>query len=404
MRMLRKVLSLMLALVMCLSLNVFALSGNDILHSGTQGVIIAKDAGVKAVLSKNADTLTVDVELVGEMNLITCIQTGFKFDATKLTYVGMELDEDFAALIANWTNGCSDSFASMGYVVGGYTANGKDYAINVAENTSIGFMTFTFTIANNVDINSTNYEDIINFNWDFFAQSWLTIDLTELNIDSTNHANIDVFSFDASALDSYNLSVNDPANGIAGISAPTVKGGEKVTVTATPAVGYYISSVMANEENITSSFNAYRGGKAEYIPSADTAFTVTFAKIESVSSEAESAGMTGVDAFTLPEVFRGKATDSATEYVSVAFGQIAPATGKTVAGYGIYLTYSDGRNVTTMAQGIGPKFPAEKKSADNKFGIIFEQLRPDSYNAQTYIEYTDGTIVKGIKVPFTVAE
>ena len=182
--MLKKVLSIVLALTMIASFNAFALSSSEVLNSDTQAIMIGENAGVEAVLTKDSGILTVDVELVGELNLLTCVQSGFKYDTTKLTYVSMETSEEFATLATNWTNGCSDGFATMGYVVGAYTANSRDYAINVAADERTPFMTFKFAISETEDINSNNYEDIISFNWDFFAQTWLTIDLDKLNIDA----------------------------------------------------------------------------------------------------------------------------------------------------------------------------------------------------------------------------
>ncbi len=209
------------------------------------------------------------------------------------------------------------------------------------------------------------------------------------------------------------ITVNKTGSGIAEIStdeatgliSAVVPGNKKVKLNITPAIGYYISSVQENGVEKAGSFDAYKGSTYTYTALEDATFEVFFDKIESVSADVTaSTGMTGVDALTLPEVFKGKVNNESTEDVSVAFGQISPNSGKTIEGYGIYLTYSDGSDVTTAASGIGPKFPAENKSSDNQFGIIFEQLKPGSYFAQTYIEYTDGSIVKGIKVPFTVAE
>ncbi|MBR2471195.1 MAG: hypothetical protein IKB55_00790 [Clostridia bacterium] len=397
--MFKKVLSIILALTMIASLNIFALSGAEI-KDADQTVLVGEGAGVETVLTKSGDTFKLDVFFVGPMNKVTGLQTGFKFDKNSLTYVGMETNTDFLALASDWSEAHKSNYLSSGYIQGGYTTTATNKSISIAAGEKLNFMTFTFSIIGDAEINSTNYEDFVSYNNNLRAGTMMTLNLST-SVSST--ANPDIFSFDASGLDSYNLSINTPENGIAELFATTVKGGEKVTLNVTPAIGYYIDSVMAGEANITSSVvDVYRGGEIEYAPTADTAFTVTFAEIVVDNDVTTSTGMTGVDALTLPEVFKGKVNNEAVEDVSIAFGQVAPATGREMVGYGIYLTYADdSSDVTTMKPGVGPKFAANSKSADNQFGIIFEQLRPGSYNAQTYIEYTDG-IVYGIKVPFTV--
>ncbi|MBQ9097733.1 MAG: hypothetical protein IJY55_04985 [Clostridia bacterium] len=206
------------------------------------------------------------------------------------------------------------------------------------------------------------------------------------------------------------VTINETTNGIVEFSTTdkssvTVQKNTKVYLNIIPAIGYYIESVKENGTEKAGSIDVYRGGTYTYVASEDAVFTVTFSPITNVTDKiTEDTGMTGMDALTLPEVFRGKVNNEATEDVAVAFGQIAPNTEKEIVSYGIYLTYENGTDVTTANPKIGPKFAhTSERSSDNQFGIIFEQLTQGSYFAQTYIEYTDG-IVKGIKVPFTVAE
>lgn len=400
----KKVVSLILVLIMLMSLNAFALSSSDIAFSGK--TMIGAGAGVETVLTKSGNTLTATMYLVGPLTDLSTVQVGLKTNTAKLTYdaVNSGITDEFDALTSAWTK------SSKGRIMSGYQYAGDQNAdstttgayISIAAGTRLKYAEYKYTMLE--DITSTNYEDAI-----------MVVDhaiiRTKLIAESNNAKSVgfpaypEVFTINASSLDAFNISINTPANGITDISATQVAGGQSVGVTAIPAVGYYISNVMAGTANITSSFDAYLGGTIQYTPTANTDITVTFAEIESVNSDVTaSTGMTGVDARTLPEVFRGKADNEAADDVSVAFGQIAPNSGKTVKGYGIYLTYADGRDVTTAAPSIGPKFAAKTISADNQFGIIFEQIKAGSYFAQTYIEYTDGSTVFGIKVPFTVAE
>lgn len=403
--MMKRVLSIVLALVMLLSLNAFALSNSDVTHNDVK--IIGTGAGVEVVFTKSGSTLTARAYLVGELNNMTSVNVGFKANNTYLTITTNDvlLSDEFRALVPTWNCDTKKFTAnSSGYNYAAYHTNATtaDGYAAIPAGSRMLFATMNYTIADGLNVTSENIGDMIAFNATFRAQSKIVFNG---NKDVTSDTNPEVFTFNTSGLDSYNLSINTPANGVATLADTVVAGGQSTTITVTPAVGYYISSVMAGEANITSSFDAYRGGSAQYTPTASTAITVTFAKIETVNSEITAAtGMTGPDASTLPEVFRGKINDGDAENVSVAFGQIEPNVGKTIKGYGIYLTKSNGDDVTTMKPGVGPKFPAESKSADNQFGIIFEQLKAGSYNAQTYIEYTDGSIVLGIKVPFTVAE
>ena len=400
----KKVVSLILVLIMLMSLNAFALSSSDIAFSGK--TMIGAGAGVETVLTKSGNTLTATMYLVGPMTDLSTVQVGLKTNTAKLTYDAENsgITDEFDELTSAWTK------SSKGRIMSGYQYAGDQNAdstttgayISIAAGTKLKYAEYKYTMLE--DINSTNYEEAI-----------MVVDhaiiRTKLIAESNNAKSVgfptypEVFTINASGLDSYNLSINTPANGVATLSETTVAGGQSADLTVIPAVGYYISSVMAGEANLASSFDAYRGGTIKYAPTADTAITVTFAEINNVTEDVTtSTGMTGVDALTLPEVFRGKVNNEDVKDVSVAFGQIAPNAGKTVAGYGIYLTKADGSDVTTAAPSIGPKFAAKSISPENQFGIIFEQIKPGSYNAQTYIEYTDGSIVLGIKVPFTVAE
>ena len=398
--MMKKTLAVILVLIMIFSVNVFALS-NSVVTGSNDTVFAGIGAGMESTLTKSGNILTVDIDLVGPMNLITGVSSGFKFDTTKLTYNSMVVGEGFANATAGWAENLKETNAASGYITSIHSTSSTSASINVAEGTRMDYVTMQFTIADGEDINSSNFNDAIWYANEVKAKAKFTFNLNGLNALITTYPNL--FSFDASGLDSYNLSVNTPANGVAELGSTTVAGGQSTTLTVIPAVGYYIDSVMAGATNIASSFDAYRGGSINYTPTANTDITVTFAAIENVTEDVTTAtGMTGVDAHTLPEVFRGKADAEATEDVSVAFGQIAPNAGKTIKGYGIYLTNSDGSDVTTAAPSIGPKFAAKTISDDNQFGIIFEQIKAGSYFAQTYIEYTDGSIVFGIKVPFTV--
>lgn len=400
----KKVLSIVLALMMIVSVNAFALSTSDLTDGSSAEVLMGIGSGMETVLTKSGNTLTAKVELVGPLKKVTGMTAGFWFDTTKITYASHAIENEFQTIAPTWEKSEKVNYTSTGYINVMYTTTNANVSIDIAAGDRISYATFTFTILDGEDVTSANYADIIKYSDAVKAKSKLECNLASLSI-TPKVDTTEIFSFDASGLDSYNLSINTPANGVATLSETTVAGGQSADLTVIPAVGYYISSVMAGETNITSSFDAYRGGTIEYTPTANTAITVAFAELENVTEDVTtSTGMTGVDALTLPEVFRGKVDNEAIEDVSIAFGQIAPNGGKEVAGYGIYLTNSDGSDVTTAAPSIGPKFAAKSISADNQFGIIFEQIKPGSYFAQTYIEYTDGSIVLGIKVPFTVAE
>ena len=400
----KRVLSMVLALIMLLSFNAFALSTTEITKDDAK--VVGIGGGIEVVFTKSGNILTAKTYVVGEFNNMNGVNVGLKANNSYLTTTedDIVLSDEFAALQPDWNLSAKRYYGNVsGYNYAGYHTNAEtlnDY-ISVASGERLLFVTINYTIVDNVEVTSANIGDMISFNAQWRAQSKITVNDKS---DITATTDPEVFEFNTAGLDSYNLSINTPANGIATLSETTVAGGKSTDLTVIPAVGYYIESVMAGSSNITSSFDAYRGGTIEYTPTANTAITVTFAEIENVTEDVTtSTGMTGVDALTLPEVFRGKVNNEATEDVSIAFGQVAPNGGKEVAGYGIYLTNFDGSDVTTAAPSIGPKFAAKTISADNQFGIIFEQIKAGSYFAQTYIEYKDGSIVLGIKVPFTVA-
>ena len=404
----KKILLITLVLTMLLSFNAFALTSSEIIDGGVK--VAGVDSGVEVVLSKNGSNLTATAYLVGELKNISGITVGLQFPDSALlagnkASVAVVTADEFTAAAPTWSctpknvdyqqknmAGCVASFSPLNPVL-----------LNVDANARLKFVEITYTLAENIDITSENYDDYLEFLMRSPAST--TIKLGSTTVQPNDATYFSLYSFDPSGLDSFNISVSPTTNGVATLSATKVAGGQSTDLTVIPAVGYYISSVMAGEANLASSFDAYRGGTIKYAPTADTAITVTFAEINNVTEDVTtSTGMTGVDALTLPEVFRGKVNNEDVKDVSVAFGQIAPNAGKTVAGYGIYLTKADGSDVTTAAPSIGPKFAAKSISPENQFGIIFEQIKPGSYNAQTYIEYTDGSIVLGIKVPFTVAE
>lgn len=401
--MLKKVLALVMALMMVMSLVAFAGSSSEVKYNDE--VVLGQGAEMETVFAKSGTTLTATVYLTGLIQNANAVQVGLKIlDTSKLTYVSHNIAPEFEEAIPSaWD--ITEKLNNAKTIAGYYAAkNASNEYFYLAAGATLKLAEFNYNIVGNTEVNSSNVMDLIAYNNNFSAETRLAFFESNSSYIDADADNYGIYVMDPSGLDSYNLSINTPANGVATLSATTVAGGQTADLTVIPAVGYYISSVMAGEANLASSFDAYRGGTIKYAPTADTAITVTFAEINNVTEDVTtSTGMTGVDALTLPEVFRGKVNNEDVKDVSVAFGQIAPATGREVVGYGIYLTYDDGRLVTTMAQGIGPKFPAERKSSDNQFGIIFEQLKPGSYNAQTYIEYIDG-IVYGIKVPFTVAE
>lgn len=237
-----------------------------------------------------------------------------------------------------------------------------------------------------------------------------------LRMGGTGVTNADEYNFTFGEL-TRDVSVSKTENGIAELSTDT-ETGNKLTVkkdtvvklNITPAIGYYISSIKKNGEQEAGSIDAYKGGIYTYTANADAEFTVTFAKITNVTDEiTDKTGMTGVDALTLPEVFKGKHEMPALNgnpkdvTVAVVFGQVVPD--KTPVEYGIYLTYQDsGEPVRTNNAQIGPYFKAKGKSEDNQFGVLFSGLKVDKYYAQTYVKYGENDISLGIKVPFTVDE
>ncbi len=216
------------------------------------------------------------------------------------------------------------------------------------------------------------------------------------------------------------VSVKETENGIAelststesGLSEVTVEKNTKVKLNITPAIGYYISSIKKNDAEEPGSIDAYKGGTYTYTATADAEFTVTFAKITTVTDEIKKeTGMTGTDALTLPAVFNGSHTLKDKEgidkpvNVAIAFGQIDAAE-KIPVEWGIYLTYQDTETpVTTMNSKIGPYFKAvDKSETDNQFGVLFSGLKAANYYAQTYVKYSNGDEYFGIKVPFTIEQ
>lgn len=213
------------------------------------------------------------------------------------------------------------------------------------------------------------------------------------------------------------VSVSKTGSGIAELSTDTETGnkltvekGTEVKLNITPAIGYYISSLTENGAEKAGSLDAYKGDTYTYTANADAEFTVTFEKITTITDDiTEETGMTGVDALTLPEIFKGTderpALDGTTKDVTVAvvFGQVV-STEKTPVEYGIYLTYQDsGDPVTTQSTKIGPYFKADNKSTqDNQFGVLFSGLKVGTYYAQTYVKYSENDISLGIKVPFAI--
>ena len=188
----------------------------------------------------------------------------------------------------------------------------------------------------------------------------------------------------------------------------TVEKGTEVYLNVTPAIGYYISSIKKNGAEAAGSIDAYRGGTYKYEAFEDAEFTVTFEEITNVTDKiTEDTGMTGMDALTLPEIFKGKNEMEDKEgnpknvTVAVVFGQVESE--RTPVEWGIYLTYQDGTQVTTQSTKVGPYFKADDKSTqDNQFGVMFSGLNVGEYYAQTYVKYSENDISLGIKVPFAI--
>lgn len=192
----------------------------------------------------------------------------------------------------------------------------------------------------------------------------------------------------------YTVSVNNPANGIATINKTTVEAGGMVNLKVRPAIGYVVKSVMMNSADITTDFDAAKGGVIQYTINENTDFVVTF----------EASAVADVP-FIAPEAFVGNYQKPGTigEQKSAAtFGKIVVPGGKTLKTYGVKLE-KDGVAFTKVISGktYGPEFEASSKQGD-LFGVLFIGLESGVYTATTYVTYADGSSIEGQSVEFTV--
>ena len=180
----------------------------------------------------------------------------------------------------------------------------------------------------------------------------------------------------------YAVTINTVEGATTSVAAATSEG-EAVNYTVKPQFGYYIAGITVGGEAYTG-FDAYKGGTYSTGDiEADTAIVVT------VASLSENDKGVSTDVATLPAAFGSVES-------SVTFGKVLDAS---ATSYGVELT-QNGEGVLTY-HGGGPLYKANSKTAEGQYAVEFVGLEAGTYQVRTYV-IVDGVKTFGAPTTFTV--